>query len=344
MAFYLPSEWHSQSAVLLTWPHQNTDWQANLADITTVYINLAKHISERQIVVIGCHDQPLQNQVTSLLTQHNVNLNNVRFYIAPCNDTWARDHGPITLLDDNGDSQICDFEFNAWGSKYEANHDNLLTQALIQQPFVNLCHYQTYDFVLEGGSIESDGNGTVLTTTRCLLNKNRNPKFNQQQIDQGLKELLGAQQIHWLEHGYLPGDDTDAHIDTLARFAPNGIVYVSSDDSSLEHYQELKQMEQELNGLTDINGNPYSLYPLPSPAEVLNADGDALPATYANFLIINEAVLMPSYNDKNDALAQQILGKAFPDHQIIAVDCRAVIEQFGSLHCLTMQLPEGLIE
>lgn len=337
---------------MLTWPHKDTDWLNWLDDIEAVYIELCQQITRFQKVVVACHDQSLEIHVLKLLSENNVNPSAVRTFIAPCNDTWARDHGPITLIRPNElnndleleyETQICDFTFNAWGDKYQASLDDKINQSLIMQPFCNLQHYQNYDFVLEGGSIESDGNGSLLTTEKCLLNPNRNNKYSKQEIEQGLIDLLGVDQIHWLQHGSLAGDDTDAHVDTLARFAPNGIVYVTCDDENSVNYHELQLMEQELGLLKNTKGEKYKLFGLPSPKAKYNDEGEQLPATYANFLVINNAVLVPTYNDDNDERALEIISDAFTGYEVIGIDCCTVIQQFGSLHCLTMQIPEGLI-
>jgi agmatine deiminase len=197
---------------------------------------------------------------------------------------------------------------------------------------------------LEGGSIESDGCGTLLTTSQCLLNPNRNPDLNSEQIEKELRDTLGCQRILWLHHGHLLGDDTDAHVDTLARLAPNDtILYVVCDDPRDEHYPALSRMAEELAAFRTEAGQPYRLLPLPWPAARFDDDGQRLPATYANFLIINGAVLVPTYDDPQDAQALITVGAAFPDREIIGIDCSAIILQHGSLHCLTMQLPQGVL-
>ena len=345
MTFTLPAEWSRQSAVLLTWPHVHTDWRPILNDIEYVYLELAKSITQYQKLVIACHDERIKLRVTELLCDEDVDMHNVRLFIAPCNDTWARDHGPITLVNRQNDRQlkVLDFTFNAWGDKYSGELDNEITGHLMSQPFAHSDVIESSDFILEGGSIESDGNGVLMTTTRCLLNPNRNLHLSKEQIEQTLVQNLGVNKVLWLEYGYLSGDDTDAHIDTLARFAPEGIVYVSCRDENDPHFQELNKMEDELKGFTDVEGTPYQLFALPMPKPIFDDDGEPLPATYANYLIINGAVLVPTYNDVADKQALAIIGAAHPGRKIIGIDCRAVIKQFGSLHCLTMQLPAGLI-
>lgn len=343
MSLSLPAEWQVQSAVLLTWPHDNTDWQPWLTEITKTYGEIAATISRFQLVVIACHDKDIETAVLKQLTELEVDVTKIRTFIAPCNDTWARDHGPITITNEQGGSCICDFTFNAWGNKYQANLDDLITTSFIQQEFCQLQNYRNIDLILEGGSIESDGNGTLLTTETCLLNPNRTNQLNKQELEQALIEVLGVKQVHWLKHGYLPGDDTDAHIDTLARFSPDGIVYVAPGEQENEVNKELALMEQELSQLKSMEGEAYKLYPLPLPKPVYNCENEPLPATYANYLIINGAVLVPTYNDENDKAALEVIAKAYPDREIIGIDCTTVIEQFGSLHCLTMQLPNELV-
>lgn len=343
MSLSLPAEWQTQSAVLLTWPHADTDWQPWLASIEKTYGEIAAAISRFQLVVIACHNKAIETSVLTQLSNLEVDVTKVRTFIAPCNDTWARDHGPITVTNEQGETCICDFTFNAWGNKYQASLDDLITTSLIQQEFCQLQQYRNIDLILEGGSIESDGNGTLLTTETCLLNPNRTNDLTKQELEQALIEVLGVKQVHWLSHGYLPGDDTDAHIDTLARFSPDGIVYVAAGDESNEVNAELAKMEQELQTLKNAQNIPYKLYPLPLPAPIHNADGEPLPATYANYLIINDAVLVPTYQDSQDTVALDVIAQAYPDREIIGIDCTTVIEQFGSLHCLTMQLPKDLI-
>ena len=343
MSLSLPAEWDKQSAILLTWPHSETDWKPWLQKIEQTYGEITAAISRFQIVVIACHNKQIETSVLTQLSNLEVDLTKIRTFIAPCNDTWARDHGPITLTNPQGDSCICDFTFNAWGNKYQANLDDLITTSLIQQPFCQLQNYRNIDLVLEGGSIESDGNGTLLTTEKCLLNSNRCNELSKDELEQALIEVLGVKQVHWLKYGYLPGDDTDAHIDTLARFCPNGIVFVAPSEETNQVNSELTQMVDEISNLRDIDGKLYQQYPLPIPKAIYNEDNEPLPATYANYLVINGAILVPTYQDENDQVALNVIAKAYPDREIIGIDCRTVIEQFGSLHCLTMQLPQELI-
>ena len=301
------AEWEPQSAVQLTWPHKDTDWAPILPEITAVYEEMKREIESRETVIV---------------------VDDI-----PHNDTWARDHGFITV-EENGQLILLDFKFNGWGEKFAAELDNDINRQLYEQQLVKGIYESHLDFVLEGGSIESDGKGTIFTTTCCLMAPHRNQPLIQQEIEQQLKEWLGAERIVWINHGSLIGDDTDGHIDTLVRIAPNDtLLYIGADD---EH-PDLLLMEQELQQLRTIDGHPYRLLRLPMPRPIYD-DGERLPATYANYLVINGAVLVPTYNQPDlDQEAISTIGKAFPDREIIGIDCRAVIRQHGSLHCCTMQ-------
>ena len=343
--YKLPSEWAPQDAILLTWPHHETDWADMLEQVEQVYRELAKVITSRQPLLIICHNDAVQQHVSSLLNEDGIDSKMIHLVQAPCNDTWARDHGPITVLDQDGTPCLLDFTFTAWGDKFEANLDNDINQQLFQADCIADVPKQKIDLVLEGGGIESDGEGTLLTTKKCLLNPNRNPSLSQADIEQQLTQLFGLKRILWLEHGYLAGDDTDAHIDTLVRFAPNRtLVYVSCSDPKDEHFRELQAMAQELTELTTLDGQPYHLIPLPWPAAKFNANGERLPASYANYLVMNDTVLVPTYHDSQDAVALTQIRRAYPDHQVIGIHCLPLIQQYGSLHCVTMQLPQGVLK
>ena len=346
MNFRLLPEWAEQDAVMLTWPHQATDWCDNLSAVEPVYVQLCQHICHVQQLVIIAHDEALKAHISQLLSKNNVDLSRVHFVVTPCNDTWARDHGPLTCaaLEDSNQLKIVDCTFNGWGNKFTSDLDNDINAVLVKQLTDTRNQYQALDLVLEGGGIEIDQHGVLLTTSECLLNPNRNPNLSQQDIEQCLREQLGATEFLWVDHGYLAGDDTDSHIDTLVRFAPNDtLVYVKCDNENDEHFSALNAMEKQLQGFTATTGKPYTLIDLPWPKAVLNDDGDRLPATYANYLIINGAVLVPTYADENDSLALAQIQLAYPEHQIIAVNCLPIIHQFGSLHCITMQLPRGFL-
>jgi agmatine deiminase len=269
-------------------------------------------------------------------------MERVRLISCPTNDTWARDFGPIAI-EEYGEQVLLDFGFNGWGLKFAAHRDNQITRHLAGLGLFTARH-QPVGLILEGGSIESDGNGTLLTTAECLLNPNRNPHLRKSDIELALGHRLGADHILWLENGYLVGDDTDSHIDTLARLCPNDtICYVKCDDPDDEHYSALQAMEAELHAFRTRSGAAFRLLPLPWPKATFDEDGERLPATYANYLVINGAVLVPTYDDPADAAALATVAAAYPEREIIGIDCRPLILQHGSLHCVTMQLPQGVL-
>ena len=322
-----PAEWEPQWGVQLTWPHAATDWAPILEEITETYKEIAREISAREALLIVAPEsaRPTISYPLSAI---------------PSNDTWARDHGFITLVDDQGHAQLLDFCFNGWGEKFAADLDNAINRRLYEEEKLQGEYIDCLDFVLEGGSIESDGKGTVFTTTGCLLAPHRNQPLTQAQIEQRLKQELHAERILWIDHGNLTGDDTDGHIDTLVRICPNDtLLYVGCDDPDDEQYTELKLMEEQLKTFRTLDGKPYRLLKLPMPRPIYD-DGDRLPATYANFLVINNAVLCPTYAQPDlDAEALRLIKEAFPDRDIVGIDCRSIIKQHGSLHCCTMQFP-----
>lgn len=339
MPIRLPAEWEPQAGVLIAWPHAATDWADTLDEVLPVYIELARAVSAREKLLIVT---PEPSIVRQQLIQAGLELDNIRLAEIATNDTWCRDFGPLTLYRDS-DPLLLDFGFNAWGLKFAADLDNQVTRRLHQQGFFGAVELTTEGLILEGGSLESDGQGSLLTTSRCLLSGNRNPQLNRQQLETQLCCRFGAERILWLEHGWLAGDDTDAHIDTLARLAPDDtIVHVACDDPDDEHFTELKAMADELSRLRTSKGEPYRLCPLPWPQPII-VQGRRLPATYANYLIINDAVLVPTYNDPADALALQIIGAAHPGRDVIGIEARPLIAQGGSLHCISMQIPQGAL-
>ena len=335
-----PAEWHTQWGVLLAWPHPDTDWADNLSDAERCYSEIISAITQHEQVLLLCHDAQHQAHIQAKLAQTACQLARIVWVQQPYNDTWARDFGFITVFA-NQHPLLLDFTFNAWGGKFDATLDNAVNQRLIKQPLLAHNSLETHALVLEGGSLESDGQGTLLTTEICLLNPNRNPSLSKADIEQALKSSLGVERVLWLSQGHLEGDDTDAHIDTLARFAdPQTIVYMSCDDPHDSHFAALQAMQQELQQLRQANGQAYNLIPIPLP-QAIYQDGRRLPASYVNFLIINQAVLLPIYDDaRTDAIAIAQMQRAFPQHLIIPIDCRALIAQNGSLHCITMQIPQ----
>ena len=317
------AEWEPQSMVQLTWPHKDTDWAPILPEITAVYEEMAREISKREALLIVAPES-LTSDIKHL-TSNILQLTS--------NDTWARDHGFISVESEKS-VVLLDFKFNGWGEKFEADLDNQINRHLFDEGLVKGTYENHLDFVLEGGSIESDGKGTVFTTTCCLMAPHRNQPLTQAEIEARLKEYLGAERIVWLNHGSLIGDDTDGHIDTLVRICPDDTIVYTGGDAD---HPDLALMEDELKALRTLEGKPYRLLKLPLPRPIYD-DGDRLPATYANYLIINGAVLVPTYAQPDlDAEAMRVIGEAFPGREIVGIDCRAVVKQHGSLHCCTMQ-------
>jgi len=350
--YRFPAEWEPQSAVLIAWPHPETDWGPRLVEVEETYIALVSAITTFQRAVICIADDDLQTYAEARLRSARVDMERVRFVAVEYDDTWLRDSGPITLARANDATEfdtdpsaqrfkLLDFRFTGWGGKFEASRDDRLIEALVDQGVFPSAEREQIDFALEGGGIETDGAGTLLTTWRCL--HERHPQATREQLSAKLSGWLGQSRVLWLDHGYLEGDDTDAHIDTLARFAAeDAIIYQSCDDVSDTHYNELQAMAAELANLRTRDGRRYRLFALPWPKPVFD-DGRRLAASYANFLIVNDAVLMPSYGDPADARAQEVMADAFPGREIVPVPCRPLIWQNGSLHCITMQLPAGVL-
>ena len=339
-AFRFPAEWEPQSAILIAWPHAATDWAERLGEVEDTYVALVVAITRFQPVVICVADDDLQTYAEARLRSARVDMDQVRFVPAEYDDTWLRDSGPVSLRD--GDKfKLLDFRFTGWGGKYEASRDDRLVGELSGLNVFQNYFVQSIDFALEGGAIETDGQGSLLTTWHCL--HERHPGATRVELTAKLAGWLKQDRVLWLDHGYLEGDDTDAHIDTLARFAgPDAIVFQACDDPADSHYVELQAMADDIAALRTAEGQPYRLFPLPWAQPVLD-EGRRLAASYANFLIVNGAVLMPAYGDSADKQAAEVLAAAFPERQIIPVPCRSLIWQNGSLHCITMQLPAGLL-
>lgn len=336
---YLPAEWEKQTAIQLTWPHGDTDWNEYLDEIYATYVEMADAITRHEnLVVVSPHVDEVRNLLNDKLDKFQ--SERITFHQCPTNDTWARDHGFITLRDkEDGSLTLLDFRFNGWGEKFRADLDNRINRSLFDKGIIKGNYIDLNDFVLEGGSIESDGKGTVFTTSCCLLAPHRNQPLTQEEIENKLKDYLHAERIVWIDYGQLTGDDTDGHIDTLVRTAPNDtLVYVGCDDADDEQFNELKCMEEQLKKLRTADGKPYRLLRLPMP-DAMYYDGERLPATYANFIIINDAVIYPTYNQpEKDDKARKVIEQAFPNRELVGIDSSIVVRQHGSLHCCSMQL------
>jgi len=341
MPIRVPAEWEWYDTVMIAWPHPATDWAYMLPEITDCYIELAKAIvaSGLRVLVVT----PDADEVRARLEW--IPAGRLIVFAAPTNDTWTRDYGPITFEHEDGTCGIADFQFNGWGLKFAANLDNMVSLRMVEAGLLTKLYRPHLDFVFEGGAMEVDGHGTMLSTSACLMSLNRNGAVAKESLEAYFRNTLGITALHLLNHGHLAGDDTDSHIDTLARFAPGDtILYVKSYNPSDEHTADLNCMEGELKELRTPQGNPYNLIALPLPDPIYDENGERLPATYANFLITPRTVLMPVYGQKNnDLLAEQMVRIAFPDRDVITVDCRALIKQHGSLHCATMQLKDAVL-
>lgn len=332
----IPAEWEKQQCILMSFPHKETDWNnpddpSQLEASLSPFIRIAQAIAYKESVYILCQDK---KKIASLFCS----TRNMSFIEIPTNDTWIRDYGYISIKE-NHTLKLLDFTFDAWGGKFEATLDNAVNKTLHTKGYMGITPLKAIDFVLEGGSIESDGEGTLLTTSQCLCHPNRNHGLSKEDVEKKLKEVLGVQRVLWLNYGYLAGDDTDSHIDTLARFVnSNTITYIKCDNKEDEHYKALKKMEKELQNFRTMEEKAYTLVPLPMTDAIYNNAEDRLPSSYANFLITNNALIYPTYSDKNDSVVHDIFNILFPDKEIIPVNCLKLIEQGGSLHCSTMQV------
>lgn len=336
-------EWVEQSAVFLAWPFAEGDFSPWLTEVEKTYLQIVSAVVPREILLIACQNETHRRHIETMIARGGIPLNRVQFVVAPYDDVWVRDTAPLSVISARGPA-LLDFRFNGWGGKYEYANDALLARRLHWAGVLGNIGLDFVDFVLEGGSVETDGDGVVMTTTRCLLNPNRNPEYSRSEIETVLSERLGAQKVLWLEYGYAEGDDTDAHIDTLARFcSPDTIAYTACDKPDDPLYDEFLAMAEQLATFSDRLGQPYRLVPLPIPSPILSESGDRLPATYANFLIINDAVLVPVYADPADSIALDRLAGCWPERTIIPIDCVSLIRQYGSLHCMTMQFPANTV-
>lgn len=337
----LLAEWVPLDGILLALPHKDTDWNYILDEALQQYKRLVEALVKEHIhVVLLCREKEEASKIFNPDF-----LNNITFVEIEYNDTWTRDYGPIVILK-HGELRCIDFGFNGWGLKFAADKDNQVNRRLNEKYFFSKGIYRNEtDFILEGGSIDTDGEGTVLTTTRCLCSPNRNGYLNKKEADTQLRKRLGAQHVLFLDYGALMGDDTDSHIDTLARMAPDNIIlYTGCRDLDDPQFEELLKMRAQLSMFRNAEGNPYNLVELPLPSPIFDEQGERLPATYANYLVTDNVIFMPTYNQPaKDELAKQTVRIAFPNHKVVGVDCTTLIKQHGSLHCATMQLPKGVL-
>lgn len=337
LGYYFPAEFAPHEATWLSWPHKEASWPGKIQTIYPIYAEFIQRVAEGELVRINVRDAAMQQQAMEYLQQAGASLSRIEFFFHPTNDAWCRDHGPAFLLHQTEKKKtIVDWGYNAWGGKYPPHDLDDVIPTRIAEHFKLPVFYP--GIVMEGGSVEFNGKGTVLTTTSCLLNPNRNPHLNQQQIEEYLYNFYGVQQVLWLGDGIV-GDDTDGHIDDLTRFVnENTIVTVVEHDSSDENYAPLQENLKTLQTLRLINGEPLNIVELPMPGAVVY-EGVRLPASYANFYIANKYVVVPTFRDKHDDHALQILQSCFPNRTVIGLDSWDIIWGLGSFHCLSQQEP-----
>jgi agmatine/peptidylarginine deiminase len=337
--FSMLPEWVEQEAVMLAWPHHSTDWEPWLTAIQHDYVALASAIAEEVMPLILCQDEQHKHLIEVQLAERCKHPPCI--VIAPYNDTWCRDYGPVATAA-NGNIRLLDFQFNGWGDKYAASLDNNINQQLQPQWQAPV---STINYELEGGSIETDGRGTLLTTTHCLLDSNRNQDFQRADVEHLVLEKLGLQRVLWLSKGALIGDDTDSHIDNLVRFCDaETLAYASCSRVDDPHFIPLQEMAVEVKALRQPNGMPYRLQAIEIPEPQFDEDGKRLPGSYVNFLIVNNSVLVPVFGCPQDAAALNRLQGCFPGKRMVPVPGSNLIKQYGGPHCATMQLPKGTLK
>ncbi len=328
----MPAEWEYQSLIQLTFPSLHSDWKDNFPEVIQCYIDIIAAITPFQKILLLCQQIKTAKKIIPFGLHQQIIWQEI-----PTNDTWCRDYGGITVLI-NQKRTLLDFTFNGWGNKFTSTLDNQSNIKIFKTNTLNKYAYKKIDFVLEGGSIESNGNGILLTTSQCLLHPNRNPHYSKKQITSLLQSELGAQKVLWLNSKQLHGDDTDGHIDTLARFlSPNAILCQQSKDSTNPNYDNLLLTQKELATFKNNAGKPFSIHTIPLPDPIYNEASQSLPATYLNFLFINKAILVPQYNQVHDKKVIQFFTAFFPKKEIIGINCVPLIQQGGAIHCASMQ-------
>lgn len=338
LGYYFPAEFAKHSATWLSWPHKEASWPGKIETIYPIYAQFIKLVAEGETVNINVVDEVMKQKAIDHLQRVGSDLKNIQFFIHPTNDAWCRDHGPAFLINPQAEQKkiIVDWGYNAWGGKYPPFDldDNIPT--LIGKHYNIPVVYP--GIVMEGGSVDFNGRGTVLTTTSCLLNKNRNPHLNQQQIETYLRDYYGVENILWLGDGII-GDDTDGHIDDITRFVNDDtVVTVIESDRKDENHLPLKENLKMLKQFRLENGKQLNIAELPMPSPVVYEDM-RLPASYANFYISNNYVVVPTFRDKNDDQALTILQQCFPERKVIGLDSLDIIWGLGSFHCLSQQEP-----
>ena len=335
--YAFPAEWAPHEATWLSWPHKEASWPGKLETIYKPYCEFIKVVAEGEKVRINVNDEATKTFAQAELQKVGADLSNIEFYFNPSNDAWCRDHGPAFLLsEDKTKKAVVDWGYNAWGDKYPPYDLDDVIPTKIAEHF----HLPLFNpgIVMEGGSVEFNGAGTILTTTACLLNENRNPHLNKVQIEKYLMDFYGAEQVLWLGDGIV-GDDTDGHIDDITRFVNrNTVLTVVESNPEDENYHLLQENLETLKTLRLPDGEALNIITLPMPAPVIHED-TRLPASYANFYIANQAVIVPTFRDDNDSIALDIIQQAFPDRKVVGIDSTDIIWGLGSFHCLSQQEP-----
>ena len=336
--YRFPAEWVKHEATWLTWPHKEESWPGKIDTIYAPYCQFIKAVAEGEKVRINVNDEETKAFAISKLQERDVDLSQIEFFFNPSNDAWCRDHGPAFLINPSAESKkvIVDWGYNAWGNKYPPfEQDDIIPTLIADQLDIPVFNP---GIVMEGGSVEFNGAGTILTTTACLLNKNRNPHLTKEQIEEYLKECYGAEQVLWLGDGIV-GDDTDGHIDDITRFVNEDTVLTVVESNPLdENYILLQENLVALREMRLPDGRPLNIVKLPMPSPVIHED-TRLPASYANFYISNAAVIVPTFRDVNDDKALEIIRGVFPDRKVIGIDSTDIIWGLGSFHCLSQQEP-----
>jgi agmatine deiminase len=339
LGYYMPAEWEPHRGTWLSWPHKEASWPGKFGRVPAIFAGMVRHLADREEVHLNVAGPGMEAEVRRLLADEGAGSGNVFFHHHPTNDAWARDHGPIFVQrarDGRHEEAIVDWKYNAWGNKYPPyDLDDVVPSRIGEELGLPVFHP---GIVMEGGSIDVNGQGTLLTTEACLLNPNRNPSLDRAAIEEHLRNYLGVRKILWLGDG-IAGDDTDGHVDDLTRFVtPTTVVTVVEENPADENYEPLQENLERLRDMTDQDGRPLEVVPLPMPRP-LHHDGQRLPASYANFYIANGLVLLPAYDPARDPEAQAILGRLFPDREVVGIDCTDLVWGLGAFHCVTQQWP-----
>jgi len=337
LGYFFPAEFALHEATWLSWPHKEASWPSKIKKIFQPYSAFVKYLSKSEKVRINVADEKMKAFAVQHLQQAEANFNNIEFYFNPTNDAWCRDHGPAFLLNKNEDKKaIVDWNYNAWGNKYPPFDLDDVIPTLIAKEFDLRVFYP--NIIMEGGSVEFNGNGTLMTSTACLLNKNRNPHLTQKQIEEYLVNYYGVEQIFWVDEGIV-GDDTDGHIDDTVRFVnEDTVIAVVEENKSDENYELLQNNLKQLKQMRLLNGRQLNIIELLMPDEVIY-ESQRLPASYANFYICNKYVVVPTFRCAKDEKALQIIQNCFKEHEVVGIDSTDIIWGLGSFHCLSQQEP-----